>query len=74
MRFVARICGGHSDLLYVARAIAKSVDREYTARLTCAPFFKVSQVEIEAGDCEGRLPLHFVATFVLGTLYFEISC
>ena len=26
------------------------------------PFNKVSQVEIEAGDCEGRLPLLFEST------------
>ncbi len=56
---MARICGGKSDLLYVARTIAKSVNRAYTPPLTCAPLFKVSQVEIEAGDREGRLPLLF---------------
>ena len=47
-------------MVYIARAIAKSLDRAYTAPLTCAPLFKVSQVEIEVGDCEGRLPLLFL--------------
>jgi hypothetical protein len=34
-------------------------------RLTWPPFQEVRQVEIEAGDCEGRLPLHFLVR-VLG--------
>jgi len=29
------------------------------AALTCPPLQEVSKVEIEAGDCEGRLPLRF---------------
>ncbi|MEN3328545.1 MAG: hypothetical protein V7638_3352 [Acidobacteriota bacterium] len=55
----------------VARIIAKFSKQEYTPLLTCPPSQKVSQVEIEAGDSEGRLPHFFVQLnlcFVLANL------
>ena len=45
----------------VAGIIAKNEKQEYTPALTCPPSQKVSQVEIEAGDSEGRLPHLFLA-------------
>jgi hypothetical protein len=43
--------------------------RAYTPVLTCPYPYQVRQVEIEAGDCEGRLPLLFwTLNFVLGNL------
>jgi hypothetical protein len=45
----------------VAGIIAKNLKQEYTPALTCPPSQKVSQVEIEAGDSEGRLPQTFSA-------------
>ena len=44
----------------VARNIAKNCEQAYTPALTCPPSQKVSQVEIEAGDSEGRLPHIFL--------------
>jgi hypothetical protein len=44
----------------VAGIIAKNRKREYTPALACPPSQKVSQVEIEAGDSEGRLPQPFL--------------
>ena len=44
----------------VATNIAKKHERAYTPALTCPPSQKVSQVEIEAGDSEGRLPQPFL--------------
>jgi hypothetical protein len=38
------------------RTIAKGRKREYTPSPHLPPLQKVSQVEMEAGDCEGRLP------------------
>ena len=52
--------------------VAKNQKQEYTPALTCPPSQKVSQVEIEAGDSEGRLPQLFCELcFVLCAWYFE---
>jgi hypothetical protein len=45
----------------VAGIIAKFQKQEYTPALTCPPSQKVSQVEIKAGDSEGRLPYFFAS-------------
>jgi hypothetical protein len=57
---------GHAKILikmglfYGQNAIAKEPERAYTPSPHLPPLtFKVSQAEIEAGDCEGRLPLLF---------------
>lgn len=47
-----------APLILLARIIANFRNQFYTPALTCPPSQKVSQVEIEAGDSEGRLP-HF---------------
>ena len=46
----------YKSRVLVAGIIAKFLKQEYTPALTCPPSQKVSQVEIEAGDSEGRLP------------------
>lgn len=53
-------------------SIAKERKRAYTPSPHLPPFLKVSQVEMEACDCEGRLPpLFWTLNFELGTLSFD---
>jgi hypothetical protein len=49
------------NLAGLAGVVAKNRKQEYTPALACPPSQKVSQVEIEAGDSEGRLPQLFSA-------------
>ena len=58
---------------HVAEFIAKNSEQAYTPDPHLPPSQKVSQVEIEAGDSEGRLPQLFVSLcFVLRAWYFEV--
>ena len=50
-------------IYFTQTAIAKAQEREYTPCPHLPPLtIKVSQVEIEASDCEGRLPPLFYVT------------
>ena len=59
------------------RSIAKWAPRAYTPSPHLPPFQEVRQVEIEAGDCEGRLPSLLVlvrtSTFRLWALVFGLE-
>ena len=46
-------------VLPLNQLLPKGGRRAYTPCLTC-PLLEVRQAEIEAGDCEGRLPLLFL--------------
>jgi len=63
-------------LYYGPKAIAKDGRRAYTPCPHLPPLtIKVSQVEMEAGDCEGRSASAFFAWMVLGLwlLVFDLS-